>query len=293
MLSVFQSDGEWLRGCLHVHTTNSDGRKTPQEVVDFYRDHGFHFVALTDHGKVTPPDSVDSRGLTIITGAEVGAGKSAVQSTYHWVLVGMTGDLEMPEDRDSTEAIEKLAEQCRLFILAHPYWSGLTGEDMLAVAYYHAVELFNTGCELETQRGDSSVHWQQVLEAGRKVWAVAVDDAHWAIDDGAGGYTMVHTDDSSEEGIIRAILAGHCYASSGVEVVELDGDDEGLYLRTNIPCTLRLIAPRPGAGWTTMRDQPAPATEFRFTPPEGEFRIELVAPGGEKAWLQPSTWPPQ
>lgn len=38
-----------LRGCLHTHTTCSDGKMTPQEVADAYESKGYDFIAFTDH----------------------------------------------------------------------------------------------------------------------------------------------------------------------------------------------------------------------------------------------------
>ncbi len=38
-----------LKGCLHVHTTCSDGKLTPQEAADVYSELGYDFIAFTDH----------------------------------------------------------------------------------------------------------------------------------------------------------------------------------------------------------------------------------------------------
>jgi len=38
-----------LKGCLHTHTTCSDGALTPQQTADAYRDRGYDFIAFTDH----------------------------------------------------------------------------------------------------------------------------------------------------------------------------------------------------------------------------------------------------
>jgi hypothetical protein len=39
----------YLRGNLHIHTNNSDGAHTPEEMVAIYRDLGYDFIAFTDH----------------------------------------------------------------------------------------------------------------------------------------------------------------------------------------------------------------------------------------------------
>ena len=43
----------WLKGNLHTHTDRSDGDSPAETVVRWYRDHGYGFLALTDHDTVT------------------------------------------------------------------------------------------------------------------------------------------------------------------------------------------------------------------------------------------------
>ena len=66
----------WLRGNLHSHTTNSDGDSSPADVVAWYRDAGFHFLALTDHDVLTDPKGLlDVAGpMRLIRGEEVTSG---------------------------------------------------------------------------------------------------------------------------------------------------------------------------------------------------------------------------
>lgn len=45
-----------LKGGLHVHTTCSDGKMTPQEAADAYQERGFDFIAFTDHDYLVRPD---------------------------------------------------------------------------------------------------------------------------------------------------------------------------------------------------------------------------------------------
>ncbi|MHC4573919.1 MAG: CehA/McbA family metallohydrolase domain-containing protein [Planctomycetota bacterium] len=39
----------WWKGNLHTHTLWSDGRDYPEMVVEWYKKHGYHFLALSDH----------------------------------------------------------------------------------------------------------------------------------------------------------------------------------------------------------------------------------------------------
>ena len=43
----------WYRGNTHAHTLNSDGDSPPDDVVRWYREHGYQFTFVTDHEFVT------------------------------------------------------------------------------------------------------------------------------------------------------------------------------------------------------------------------------------------------
>src|SRR5262249_8131613 len=55
----------WYKGNTHTHTLNSDGDSTPDDVVKWYREHGYNFLVLSDHNFLT---SVD--GLNAVHGAD-------------------------------------------------------------------------------------------------------------------------------------------------------------------------------------------------------------------------------
>ncbi|MFQ5584723.1 MAG: PHP domain-containing protein, partial [Calditrichia bacterium] len=55
----------WYKGNTHTHTLNSDGDSTPDEVVRWYREHGYNFLVLSDHNFLTGVE-----GLNAIYGAE-------------------------------------------------------------------------------------------------------------------------------------------------------------------------------------------------------------------------------
>src|SRR5689334_5376436 len=57
--------GRWYKGNTHTHTLNSDGDSTPDDVVRWYREHGYQFLVLTDHNFLTTVD-----GLNAVHGAD-------------------------------------------------------------------------------------------------------------------------------------------------------------------------------------------------------------------------------
>ena len=65
-----------LKGCLHAHTTCSDGKLTPQEAADVYQSLGFDFVAFTDHDYLWTPGQEKAYGdvetpLLLLAGQEL------------------------------------------------------------------------------------------------------------------------------------------------------------------------------------------------------------------------------
>jgi hypothetical protein len=51
----------WFRGNTHTHTLNSDGDSPPDSVARWYRDHGYSFLFITDHEKLTDPAPLNER----------------------------------------------------------------------------------------------------------------------------------------------------------------------------------------------------------------------------------------
>ena len=51
----------WFRGNTHTHTLQSDGDSPPDSVARWYRDHGYNFLFITDHEKLTDPGPLNAR----------------------------------------------------------------------------------------------------------------------------------------------------------------------------------------------------------------------------------------
>jgi hypothetical protein len=57
MLSTFAAAAEvWYKGNLHTHTFWSDGDDFPEMVAGWYKDNGYHFLALSDHNIIADHD---------------------------------------------------------------------------------------------------------------------------------------------------------------------------------------------------------------------------------------------
>ena len=81
---------------------------------------------------------------------------------WHILAVGLPEDFEpshTPEFKpvDGQESGPEIAQRARdagaFVAIAHPHWSGLTEADYKSIESAHAVEIYNTGCDRDCDRG--------------------------------------------------------------------------------------------------------------------------------------------
>ena len=70
--SFFSEPGIWRKGNVHSHTNNSDGSCPPQEVAQWYEEHGYDFFVFTDHDYITLPSEAKTNHMLLIPGVEFG-----------------------------------------------------------------------------------------------------------------------------------------------------------------------------------------------------------------------------
>ena len=69
-MKLFWDDKPFYRGNTHCHTTRSDGRRSPEEVIALYREAGYDFLALTDHRKLSEQEHFEEN-LLMIPGMDI------------------------------------------------------------------------------------------------------------------------------------------------------------------------------------------------------------------------------
>ena len=60
-----------LKANLHSHTTNSDGKIAPQDLIRMYAEQNYQVLALTDHRQIHDPSPYDNCGMILIPGGEL------------------------------------------------------------------------------------------------------------------------------------------------------------------------------------------------------------------------------
>lgn len=287
-INAFQLPGSWYKGALHAHTTRSDGRLTPEESVAFHREHGYHFLAVTDHDVITDLAALADDAFLTIPGVEVAHGRNAVGQSYHVVLAGIRQLQRARYGVPIQEAIDTWGQNARLMFLAHPYWSGMTPEEMLPLQNLAGMEIFNTSSHTDLGKGMATVHWDSVLARGKQWAGLAVDDTHGVNDDAAGGWVWVKSESLSEDAILDALNRGAFYSSSGPVIHDFRVEGGVAYVRCSDATTINIIG---HTQWGYQRraepGQSIIEAEYKLSGREQYVRVECIDSTGHSAWSNP------
>ena len=283
-LLPFNSTGPWYKGNLHTHTTQSDGKLTPAENMRWHAEHGYHFVAITDHNVLTQPNKFLAQPpLLAIPSVEVSAWREPVE--YHVLCIGVS-EVPAPVGCDPQEAINRANQLGGLAFVGHPYWHDLTLNDLLVLEGHIGIEIFNTGCWLEIQKGHSLVHWDGVLRRGQRTWGLATDDSHFGYPDHGRGWLMVRSEKLDQASILNAVRNGLFYASMGPEIYDVQKDGNKVTVRCSPAQSIYLVGdyyycPNAAQAWD---GEPITTATFQLLPMQKYFRIEVVDQKFQSAW---------
>lgn len=302
---VFRRRGIWLRCALHAHTTNSDGELAPSALVRHYEEAGFDALVITDHWVRTVEPSTER--LLVVPGAELDALRRDGKTYAHVLALGIDSDPEPPaaDFPGLEETVAWVRANGGIPFVAHTYWSGLRADEFEGIEGLAGLEVFNGGCELEVGRGHAGLHWDEALEAGCDLLAIATDDTHHPGRDSGLAWVWARCEERSPEALLSALDSGAFYSSSGplIEALEAEGDD--VLVRCSPARSLTLLSGRTkgarvnaGAGAYIYSgevlgtDGNGLITEARLTRPRGtrHGRLEVEDETGRRAWTNP-LWP--
>ena len=225
-----------MRCALHAHTTASDGELPPPALVVHYERAGYDVLATTDHWHITEVPSTER--LIVIPSVELNCVLPGARDGH---VLGFGVRATPDELRELAAGYSDLAETGAwipahggVAYLAHPYWTGVTPGTLELPESVVGIEVFNAGCELEIGRGLSSVHWDELLEAGRLCPALATDDSHHPGFDSAYAWTWLRAERTAES-ILDALRAGRYYGSTGPVIHDVELGDGALVVRSLRP----------------------------------------------------------
>jgi hypothetical protein len=283
-LAPFGQPGHWFKGSLHTHSTNSDGKLSPSENVKWHAEHGYDFVAITDHNRVTDPCTwVPDSPILVIPSVEVTARRASVE--YHILAIGVKA-MPSAQNSDPQVTIDTVNAAGGFSIVAHPYWHDHTFDDLLGLHGYHGMEIFNTGCWLEIQKGHSLIFWDAVMRRGQKVFGIAADDSHWNYPDSGRGWVLARSAHLDQAAILESLRLGQFYSTMGPEIHDVQLDNRQVTVRCSPAQSIFLIGdyhhcPPAAQAWD---GQPLTEATFTLHPLQEYLRVEVVDKDHQSAW---------
>lgn len=305
-ISPFSLPGQFWRGNIHTHSTLSDGRLPPEEVIEAYKSAGYDFMVLSDHfvglydWPIADTRSLRSDGFTTILGAEIHAPKTAVGELWHIVAAGLPLDFAPCGENETGAELARRAAAAGAFVgIAHPAWSQLTLEDGHSIEAAHAVEIYNHGCAVQTDRGDGWYLLDQMLNDGKRLTAFATDDAHFHNNDADafGGWVHVKAQSNDPEELLSALKAGNYYSSQGPRIHSLSISGKQLHIECSpvdsiavVGGTSRAAVNNGSAITKTTVDLNRLEKGWLIPGPSPWIRVTIIDASGKCAWTNPIWW---
>jgi len=289
VLDPYAGPGEYRKAQLHCHTTASDGRFRPQELLRMYKEAGYAFVCITDHNRVTREPALDDDTFRALPGSEDTVSPSPVPP---FSLLGPhLGRLfvDVPTRRGTAQQrIEATAAAGGLSSLCHPSWTGnlWTGRWREATATglrgVHLVEIWNPHSDPHRDvRLWTSLSRRRGPQA--PLWGIAVDDCHHARQFNRG-WIMARVPAVTADALRDALRRGAFYATTGA-TAEFGAEGQTVWARGAAPAgaTVRFLDAR----GVLRAEVESPEGRYAVRGDEEFVRIEIVGPAGARAWSQP------
>jgi hypothetical protein len=275
----FRNHSRWFRGNTHTHSTLSDGEWPLERVVAYYRERGYHFLAMTDHEVFTDLSRFTTRDFLALSSGEV-----TVRGREHIVGLNLKGRVDPVTHHQAV--IDAITDQGGLAVLAHPNWSHLSVERCLALHGYAAIEIANTVCHFLEYNGYALQHWDELLKQGVKTWGVAVDDGHRISYEGVRAWVVVNAERLTAADIVENIRTGNFYASTGPEFLGFAVSGSTIEVRCSPAIEIRFLT---GDLNPAFRVRGEGVTQAEYTPRAGDpyVRVEITDEKLQSSWSQP------
>lgn len=323
-INGFSSDGNWYKGNLHCHTTDSDGSLKPSEVIQMYRVHGYSFLAISDHDIFSDyRQQYDCDDFILLPAIEASAvlyedekmERSRRLAIHH--IHGILGNKKMQKEAkkglfshlepyparryygswDGAKVAQELQDDLKahgcITIYNHPVWSRVKEADFMETEGLTALEIYNYGTVNESATGFDALRWDVMLRNGKRIFATASDDNHndGIVEDSFGGFIVVKAEGLDHESIINAMISGNYYSSSGPEIYDWGIRDNMAYVECSPVSRVNFMAGNyinaGGCVLSKSGGDDIARAEFELRGNEDYIRVECVDRFGKTAWSNP------
>ncbi len=318
---LLPKEGQFYKANLHCHTTVSDGSHTPREMKEYYKEHGYRILAMTDHELLVDHSDLNDEEFLTITGYEYafveGNDYSCArtielnlfakdphnetqvcfnpENVYHgetWRAKSAKTTGEVFERTYDIRSIQHVIDEARkngfLVSLNHPHYSFESPAFFGQLNGLFAMEIHNQGSFYNANDYNPQMY-DQMLRMGHKISCIAADDNHMAYiyddekDPRPWGFSMIKAPSLTYGDVMVALENGDFYASQGPEIFDLYIEDGVVHLECS---PAKVVVMRTKYRHSCQRIAPANEsfTHMEFQLPKDEYmRFEIIDAYGRHA----------
>ena len=321
-IELIPESGKFYKVNMHSHTNISDGKNSPEEVKELYKNQGYSAVCYTDHEVLIGHKDLCDENFVALHGYEVSIKKELDKHTaifmpvYHFNFIAKDQDnLTMPcffkenpsfpgkarewaekygkydEVIETTkydvewinEYLKKIKDGGFLINYNHPEWSLQNYSDYIGLEHLHSIEVINGGCA--HLNDNTAAHHQNLLRAGKNIVPTAGDDNHSTGEVGKA-WTMIKADELSYNALIDAYEKGNCYVSEGPSILGIVLEDGKVKVKTSPSAMISLFSEGRYLRRAISDNATCTEAEFEYNPVQmgRYFRIEVKDAAGYKAF---------
>lgn len=211
---LISPDKKQYKANLHCHSTNSDGKRTPQELKKMYKDKGYSILSITDHEVPKSHCDLNDEDFITITGYEayIRPDKNCAYNVYgkeiHMNLFARDPKNETmicynPKyikylDEETQKSYKKAGSQKAReysveyinefiktakengYILSynHPWWSMEDEWDIMKYEGLFSMEMCNYSAHVLSRLEYSAALYDKLLKKGKRIFCHSADDNH-------------------------------------------------------------------------------------------------------------------
>ncbi len=302
---AFTATNKMLKGGLHTHTTRSDGRMDPADVIKLFKANGYDFLAITDHRNYNFKNFAPEVDMTIIPGMEFDNGFHRLEyggfRCFHSVCLGPSKEdgngFEQDQQFESADAqtqeayqpyLDDIHEKKNLTMYCHPEWSSTPARYFEKMQGNFAMEIWNSGCVIENDMDKDAAYWDELLGQGIRIWGAATDDGHQEHQH-CKGWVMVNAENNINA-ILKSLEEGAFYSSCGPEIYNFYVEDGKAIIECSPAAKVRIHCDGHPTRIARSEDGNLTHAEIdikRWPSPFLYVRAVVIDKDGKYAWTNP------
>ncbi len=318
-INPFRKDDLWFKGNIHSHSTLSDGKKTPEELVESYRIGGYAFLSISDHELFTDLSNLDREDFILLPSIErkmvrenkpymdwkgyhfggiQGSNNTIQQAAQTPLSHGTSFEIPVAKEGEHIEEAQKMINMLNdtgnIVILNHPQWSRLELEDFEKLEGLCGIEIYNSFAAVDgDDEGAGAAYWDSLLRKGARIWGIAADDTHSRRSDNhikselKQGWIVVKAPSLSKEAIILAIEEGSFYSSTGPEILSFEVKNNVVSVTCSEVNKIEFITYEHHGHTEWAQGESLTEASYKLNGDEKYVRVVCVELNGKTAWSNP------